>query len=432
MQEFFHSVTLDRDKCRGCINCIKRCPTEAIRVRNKKAQIIAERCIDCGECIRVCPHHAKRATSDKLSILSKFEYTIALPAPSFVAQFNNLEDVDIVLNALIDFGFDEVYEVARAAEIVSAATRKLMEEGALPRPVISSACPAVTRLIRVRFPSLIDHILPLNAPLEVAARLAKRAAAEKTGLPPEKIGAIFLSPCPAKVTAIRMPLGTEKSAVDGAIAVSSIYPRLLSYMKEAAEKNLRFLSEAGRIGISWGSSGGESAGLIGDNYLAADGIENVIRVLEDMEDEKFRDVNFIELDACAGGCVGGVLNVENPYVAKTKLYRIRKNLPVSLNHLEDADLISNGHSEEALCWDVPLEFVPVLKLDDDVFEAMRKMEQVEQITASLEGLDCGSCGAPSCRALAEDVVRGLASVDDCVFRSISVPAPFREQDNEDK
>lgn len=432
MQEFFHSVTLDRDKCRGCINCIKRCPTEAIRVRNKKAQIIAERCIDCGECIRVCPHHAKRATSDKLSILSKFEYTIALPAPSFVAQFNNLEDVDIVLNALIDFGFDEVYEVARAAEIVSAATRKLMEEGALPRPVISSACPAVTRLIRVRFPSLIDHILPLNAPLEVAARLAKRAAAEKTGLPPEKIGAIFLSPCPAKVTAIRMPLGTEKSAVDGAIAVSSIYPRLLPYMKEAAEKNLRFLSEAGRIGISWGSSGGESAGLIGDNYLAADGIENVIRVLEDLEDEKFRDVNFIELDACAGGCVGGVLNVENPYVAKTKLYRIRKNLPVSLNHLEDADLISNGHSEEALCWDVPLEFVPVLKLDDDVFEAMRKMEQVEQITASLEGLDCGSCGAPSCRALAEDVVRGLASVDDCVFRSISVPAPFREQDNEDK
>ena len=432
MQEFFHSVTLDRDKCRGCINCIKRCPTEAIRVRTTKAQIIAERCIDCGECIRVCPHHAKRATSDKLSILSKFEYTIALPAPSFVAQFNNLEDVDIVLNALLDFGFDEVYEVARAAEIVSAATRKLMEEGALPRPVISSACPAVTRLIRVRFPSLIDHILPLNAPLEVAARLAKRAAAEKTGLPPEMIGAIFLSPCPAKVTAIRMPLGTEKSAVDGAIAVSSIYPRLLSYMKEAAEKNLRFLSEAGRIGISWGSSGGESAGLIGDNYLAADGIENVIRVLEDLEDEKFRDVNFIELDACAGGCVGGVLNVENPYVAKTKLYRIRKNLPVSLNHLEDADLISNGHSEEALCWDVPLEFVPVLKLDDDVFEAMRKMEQVEQITASLEGLDCGSCGAPSCRALAEDVVRGLASVDDCVFRSISVPAPFREQDNEDK
>ena len=108
MQEFFHSVTLDRDKCKGCINCIKRCPTEAIRVRNKKAYIIAERCIDCGECIRVCPHHAKRATYDSLEILDKYPYTIALPAPSFMAQFNNLEDIDGVLNALVKFGFDEV------------------------------------------------------------------------------------------------------------------------------------------------------------------------------------------------------------------------------------------------------------------------------------------------------------------------------------
>ncbi len=230
MQEFFHSVTLDRDKCKGCINCIKRCPTEAIRVRNKKAYIIAERCIDCGECIRVCPHHAKRATYDSLEILDKYPYTIALPAPSFMAQFNNLEDIDVVLNALVKFGFDEVFEVAKAAEIVSAATRKMMESHSLPRPVISSACPAVTRLIRVRFPGLIDHVLPLNAPIEVAARMAKRAAAAKTGLPLEQIGAIFISPCPAKVTATKMPLGTEKSWVDGVVAVSVIYPRLFSLM----------------------------------------------------------------------------------------------------------------------------------------------------------------------------------------------------------
>lgn len=414
MQEFFHSVTLDRDKCQGCINCIKRCPTEAIRVRNKKATIIAERCIDCGECIRVCPHHAKKAVTDSLDVLKDYEYTIALPAPSFMAQFNNLEDVDIVLSALLAFGFDDVFEVAKAAEIVSAATRKLMQTGRLPRPVISSACPAVTRLIRVRFPGLIDQILPLNAPVEVAARMAKQEAVKKTGLPPEKIGAIFITPCPAKVTAIKMPLGTEASAVDAAVSVSDIYPRLLSYMKEtAAESQLPTLSQAGKIGISWGSSGGESAGLINDNYLAADGIENVIRVLEDLEDEKFKDVDFIELNACSGGCVGGVLNVENPYVARTKLYRLRKLMPVSLNHLEDQD--NPAAIKDTLKWDTPLEFVPVLKLDDNMFAAMQKMEQVEEIVQSLEGLDCGSCGAPTCRALAEDVVRGLASIDDCIF-----------------
>lgn len=439
MQEFFHSVTLDREKCKGCINCIKRCPTEAIRVRSKKARIIPERCIDCGECIRVCPHHAKRATSDSPAVLRRFDYVIALPAPSFAAQFNNLEEPDILLGALRAMGFHKVYEVAKAAELVSAATRRIMKSGAIPKPVISSACPAVTRLIRVRFPGLIDHILPLNAPVEVAARLAKEEAVRETGLPPERIGAVFLTPCPAKVTAAKMPLGTERSAVDAAVAVSEIYPLLLPFMKQTAAEPPRAVSEAGRIGLSWGSSGGESAGLIHDNYLAADGIENVIRVLEDLEDEKFRDVDFIELNACSGGCVGGVLNVENPYVARTKLYRIRKHLPVSLNHIDAVT--------PEMLWDAPLEYVPVLKLDDDMASAMEKMARVEEIADSLEGLDCGSCGAPSCRALAEDVVRGLASVDDCVFKYKAglqdllrdirrlehyIPAPFRQEEPDTK
>ena len=368
MQEFFHSVTLDRDKCKGCINCIKRCPTEAIRVRNKKAYIIPERCIDCGECIRICPHHAKRAVCDPMSVMDQFKYTIALPPPSLMAQFNNLEDVDIVISALQEFGFDSVFEVARAAEIVSAATRQLMAEGKLELPVISSACPAVTRLIRVRFPGLIDHVLPLNAPIEVAARMAKKEAMERTGLPEEDIGAIFISPCPAKVTATKMPLGTEKSAVDGVIAVSEVYPKLFPLMnKLAAEGRQLISSQAGRIGISWGSSSGESSGLINDSYLAADGIENVIGVLEDLEDEKITGVDFIELNACSGGCVGGVLNVENPYIAETKLKRIRKTLPISMNHPDLGDL------QQVLGWDAPLEFVPVMELDSNMLAAMEKM-----------------------------------------------------------
>ena len=160
MDQFFHSVMLDSDLCKGCINCIKRCPTEAIRVRGGKAKIITERCIDCGECIRICPHHAKKAIYDKLSVLDDYRYTIALPAPSLYGQFNNLEDVDIVLNALLKMGFDQVFEVAKAAEIVSDISRRVMSEGRIEKPVISSACPTVVRLIRVRFPELIDHVLP--------------------------------------------------------------------------------------------------------------------------------------------------------------------------------------------------------------------------------------------------------------------------------
>ena len=86
MSEFFHSVTLDRDLCRGCINCVKRCPTEAIRVRDGKAKILSDRCIDCGECIRICPYHAKKPIVDPLSVMDQYEYTVALPAPSLYGQ----------------------------------------------------------------------------------------------------------------------------------------------------------------------------------------------------------------------------------------------------------------------------------------------------------------------------------------------------------
>lgn len=406
MDRFFHSVTLDKDKCLGCTNCIKRCPTEAIRVREGKAQIISERCIDCGECIRVCPHHAKKARYDHLSVLEGWKYKIAIPAPALFGQFNNLDDIDIVLTGLKQMGFDDVYEVSRGAELVSDATRKLMADGRLPKPVISSACPAVVRLIRVRFPDLCDHVLNLNAPMEVSAMMAKRAASERTGIPVEKIGAFFITPCPAKVTDIKMPIGTEGSWCDGAIAISEVFP-LLSHRMDKLE-TVEPIGQSGLIGVSWAGSGGESAALLNEKYLAADGIENVIRVLEELEDERIRELDFVELNACSGGCVGGVLCVENGYVAKARLQRLRKYLPVSQNHLD-------GGVPRDMEWTEPLEFAPVLKLSQNLEEAMQMMEEIDVICEGLPGLDCGSCGAPSCRALAEDVVKGVARTSDCVF-----------------
>ncbi len=437
MDTYFHSVRLDKDKCRGCTNCIKRCPTQAIRVRNGKAVIIKERCIDCGECIRVCPHHAKYASRDVLSQIEDYKYKVALPAPALYGQFNNLDDVNIILNALPALGFDSVFEVSKAAELISEATRIYMQENTHIRPLISSACPAVVRLIRVCFPELVDNIMPITAPVDEAGRLARIKAVQKTGLKPEEIGVFFITPCPAKVTAIKQPIGIEKSHVDGAIAINDIYPILLKAMeKTESSDELKALHESGVIGIGWATSGGEASGTLHDNALAADGIENCMKILEEVERGTLDSVDFIELNACQGGCVGGSLTSENPFIAKSRLMKLRKYSPISCNHLTNRVLPT-----ELLCTSPVEPCDDVMKLADNVTEAMARMNRMKELLKVFPGLDCGTCGAPSCRALAEDVVRGFTTEHDCVFRAREelqeidsdesldrfIPAPFREK-----
>ena len=263
------------------------------------------------------------------------------------------------------------------------------------------------RFIRVRFPDLCDHVLPLKSPMETAAAMAKRDAVKKTGLPPQQIGCFFLTPCPAKVTDIEMPLGIEKSQVDGAIAISEVFPEL-SHKMDHLEK-VEPLANSGVIGVGWSTSGGEAAALLNEKYLAADGIENVIRVLEEIEDERIGDLDFIELNACSGGCVGGVLCVENPYVAKARIQRLRKYLPVSQNHL------GGGPVPPVMEWEESLEFSNVITLSEDLSEAMRMMVEIDEIVKEFPGLDCGACGAPTCRAFAEDVVKGICKDTECIF-----------------
>ena len=280
-EKFFHSVRLDKEKCKGCTNCLKRCPTEAIRVRGGRAHIINERCIDCGECIRVCDYHAKYAQTDPLASINRFKYKIALPAPSLYGQFKHLISASQVLEGLLKMGFDDVFEVAEGADIVTRAIRERMRSIGRDRyPVISSACPAIVRLIRVRFPDLIPHIIDVRQPMEVAAMVARREFCRVHDAKPEEVGCFFITPCAAKVTAIRNPIGHETSAVDGAISMLEIYGLLSSHIK-ASPVDAAHPAHATAYGVGWASSGGEAAAVCPEHSMSVDGIENVIRVLEE-------------------------------------------------------------------------------------------------------------------------------------------------------
>ncbi|MDL2287083.1 4Fe-4S dicluster domain-containing protein [Eubacteriales bacterium OttesenSCG-928-G02] len=408
MQEYRHSVLLEVNKCNGCTTCLKRCPTEAIRIRNGKAVIDSKRCIDCGQCIRLCPHKAKKASCDKLAGIFDYKYKIALPAPTLYGQFDNLDDIDYVLQGLIDYGFDDVFEVARAAELVTEYTRRYIKQNNIARPVISSACPVVLRLISLRFPYLSDNVIPILSPMEIAGTLAKeKAKKEHPELKDEDICTVFISPCPAKVSYVKNGFSGQKGSVDFVVSMSDIYFELIGIMKK--ERIPVPVSKSGMVGLSWATSGGESASLLNDRYLAADGIENIIKVLDELETGNFPYLDFIELNACNGGCVGGVLAVENPYIARVRLQNLRRYLPVTQNRPTDDEILP-----KIFKMDNPITYNPVSQLDNDFKTAMRLMADIQNLFDTLPELDCGSCGSPTCRSFAEDVVKGNANIDSCV------------------
>ncbi len=405
--DYKHSVSLERDKCKGCTTCLKRCPTEAIRIRDGKAVINSARCIDCGECIRVCPYKAKKATHDSLSILGNYKYTIALPAPSLYGQFDNLDNIGYIIRGLKDLGFDDVFEVACAAELVSAYTRKYINREDVKKPILSSACPAITRIISMNYPYLCENIMPILPPVDIAAILARdKAMAEHPELKPEDIGIIFISPCPAKVSYVKNSFAGERNYVSATVSVRDVYFALLDVMKKREDEPLDS-TESGMIGIGWASTGGESTAILNERYLAADGIENCIRVLDQIDNSDITTLDFVELNACNGGCVGGAMTVANPYIAQARLQSLKRYLPVSPNR-PASDWIPDEYFHEKT-----VEYNPYSLLSDDRKTAMRMMSEIECIHKDLPGLDCGSCGAPTCMAFAEDIVKNETNVDEC-------------------
>ena len=134
-------------------------------------------------------------------------------------------------------------------------------------------------------------------------------------------------------------------------------------------------------------------------------------MLEEIDNKTFSRLEFVELNACQGGCVGGSLNVENPYIARARLHILRRYLPVSAV----ATAKENRAHFGSCLWEKELKGSSVLRLDEDMGVALKKMSQIAELEKSLCGKDCAACGAPSCHAFAEDVVQGRAELSDCVF-----------------
>ena len=415
--KYYHSVQLNREKCQGCVSCVKLCPTEAIRVRNGKAEILADRCVDCGACASGCPYHAFSVKTDTLEGLSKYVYNIVLPAPSLYSQFPANVPLEDICKGLHNLGFDEIFDVSLASEYVAKEIETYLKNYTGGRkPLISSTCPAVMRLIQVKFPELIKQVVPVLAPVEAAAIYVKREAAARKQLSTELIGVWFISPCPSKETNIRQSVDVQHTELTGSFSLSEIYGLLLKNMGGSHELNVRTGSS---YGLAWGTYGGELASAGISNGLAIHGIDNVYEILEQISMNKMPQLDYVECNACQGGCLGGLLTAENKFVAESNLrQRIRK-----LREQEPKDR-QETMARTMVLQDFPASAAyrkklvprPMMQLDDDIMEAMKKFERMEEVLCSLPGLDCGACGAPSCQGLAEDIVQGKAHEIDCIFK----------------
>jgi hypothetical protein len=177
------------------------------------------------------------------------------------------------------------------------------------------------RLIQMKYPGLIDNLVPYDSPMEVTADIARRESMEHTGLASKDIGIFFISPCPAKRTAVTNPIVHSTTNVDGVISFAEVYPLILAKLEKLDPQTVEAFRKrelANPDGVRWGFTGGESIGLRIDKYLAVDGIHNVIAILEEIENERLRDIEFIEANSCTGGCIGGPLTVANRYSAKSR------------------------------------------------------------------------------------------------------------------
>lgn len=403
-QNYFHSVILDPSRCIGCTYCLKTCPTEAIRLKNGMASIIGERCIDCGECIRICPNHAKNSITDDIGIIKKYKYSVGLTLPVLYGQFKHSYTPVRILSALKSLGFDEVADTSMGSEIVGIISKRTIMERE-ERPVISSSCPAILRLIQVSFPELIGNILDVETPVEITARMIKQRVSQEHGLSMGDIGVILITPCTARVTSIKNPLGIDYSYIDGAISIKDVYGPMLKTLS-SPEPATVIHAQPTYNGMLCSSAGGQTAFMGNDGTLMVDGIHNAISILEEIEIGRLSGLSFIELMACPGGCLGGPLVVENRYIALNNIKGNTRNcksyIPSESDVKKYIDMYKSGFIR--LTEKIPPKSVS--KLDSDITKSIEKMDNMQSIVSSLPGIDCGICGSPTCRAFAEDVVTG--------------------------
>jgi len=404
------------------------CPTHAIRLKDAKAQCRSDSCIDCGSCLTACPRAAICATTTSVEDLSRFKFKVAVPSPILFGQFPTRITPAQIVDGLLAFGFDAVWDYSADIDLVSRAIQEYVDQWTGPIPLISISCPVVVRLVQVSYPAMVDQLIPVRPAREIAGLEVKRQFSARLGLREDQIAAIYITPCQAKTISILQPAGGDVSDLDGALGFNEVYNGILacaSLKKDEEIKSPRpsIIRNSGLFRLHGLDGIAENNGrLVQEHrYLRVTGLSNTIQVLNDIEKGKLRNVGFLEAYSCWNGCVGGNLTVANVYVAGATLRSLAGALPET-DSVTEAEVERRYPSErrfptEEFSLRAPIRPRTVRGTADNLKERVHMRKLAENMLETLPGLDCGLCGAPTCRDLARDVSTGDASQDDCVLLS---------------
>lgn len=403
---FNHMIQIDEDRCIGCSHCVRVCPTEALRVWSGKALLDEPKCVDCGDCERVCPVKAIVVAEDFTEFRDETIHVALLPAV-FWGQFSPDISRRRIRKAIIEMGFDDVFEVEESVEYLSGELENYLSDKK-GQKTISSFCPAIVRLIQTRFPELVSSVAHLKSPVDISALHISRSIKEERG-EHAKFQIFYVTPCAAKAAAIKNTHNEEEISITGSINMDVFFNKVTQLLQGNEEEEVEDIEDhlSGKS-VGWSLPGGESKHL-SNRCLSIDGVNHSIEFLDNIDKDEFKEIDFLELKACDQGCAGGILNPQNRFLCVESLKKraegnVQKQTPLPELLLEKKDL----QLEE-------IEEMSVLALDSNPSQSLKMMNKTRRMMCYLPGFDCGACGAPTCKALAEDVAKGNAILSHCVF-----------------
>jgi len=415
---FYHALKIIEEQCIGCTHCISVCPTEALRIKHGKAYLIPERCVDCGRCMRACPYKAIIVEQDDFNQIFNYKIRVALIPAVFIGQFPRNIPVRSIYQAILTQGFTNVFEAELGAGILQELITELYDSKV--KPVISSFCPSIVRLIQVKFPSLIENIMLLRSPLYITAR-AIFETFKNRGYKSEEIGIFYVTPCASKIADIKNP-ENEDSCITGVINMNFLYNKIFGTILTLKDNNqIVEKQQLKDFEMLWSLTGGESSHARGRS-LAIDGIINVIEFLEKLENSPLGNFDFLELRACDQSCAGGILTVHNRFLTSERLFDRARIFKVKYaDKAVESSIIDENKSiliDYAFRKNIIKENPMIV--DNDISEGIKKIMKIRDIQNILPLLDCGICGSPSCKVFAEDVILQKIDLKHCLFYNLFV------------